>query len=79
MGKVIVKACGFCNGLGKVDSLERFRDGEWVKDNAMPHAMADAKIAREGSQSRLRWVDAKCPSCQGSKTWEVEITPCRIF
>lgn len=79
MGKVIIKACGYCKGSGEAQSLERFSDGEWVKENAMPHAMADAKIAREGSRASVRWVDVACPMCQGKKTVEVELTPCRIF
>lgn len=80
MGAQIVnQTCTLCLGHGRVDRLdERTPDG-WVPNDQLPSDLADAWIARDGDRAPVRWTEVDCPRCGGIGSYEIELTPCRIF
>ncbi len=77
--KLIKTTCAYCKGHGQAEQLlELTGTGEWVKNTTLPHAMADAWIERD-KNAPIKWEDCPCPICDGGGTYELELTPARIF
>lgn len=75
---IINEGCGFCKGSGKAERLEERRQDGWLPNTMLDHAIADAWIAAD-RDAPLRWVDSKCPSCEGTGSVFIEYVQAKIF
>lgn len=74
------ESCSYCKGTGTAEVLETLLafDYGWKRTSRYQDRQEmEEAIARE--PSRHRWVECKCPRCDGAGEYQVEYVTCKIF